>query len=88
MDWFDVTGGSGDLAAALAENQLESACIIGVETDILFPLHQQAELADTLSGMGCIVDFHPLPSCQGHDAFLVDYDRFKPVVAKYFNKLV
>ena len=87
MDWFDVTNGSGDIDASLQDNGLQSACVIGVETDILFPVRQQAEIADSLSRLGCSVDFYSMPSHQGHDAFLVDYDRFLPVVADYFNKL-
>lgn len=88
MDWFDLTAGSGDIEQALQGCGLKTACIIGVETDILFPLRQQAALADALSRLGYTIDFYSLPSHQGHDAFLVDYDRFLPVVAEYFNKLV
>jgi homoserine acetyltransferase len=28
-----------------------------------------------------------LPSVQGHDAFLVDYDRFCPAIGDYFAKI-
>ena len=28
-----------------------------------------------------------LPSIQGHDSFLVDYDRFCPIIRDYFKKL-
>jgi len=87
MDWFDVTYGSRDLDKALKDNGLKSACVIGVETDILFPVRQQAAIADSLSRLGATVDFYAMPSHEGHDAFLVDYERFLPVVADYFNKL-
>jgi homoserine acetyltransferase len=35
------------------------------------------------------VDCDPqtLPSVQGHDSFLVDYDRFCPSVAGYFRRV-
>jgi homoserine O-acetyltransferase len=87
MDWFDLTEGSGDIKQALSASGLETACIIGIETDILFPLRQQAALANALSSLGCTIDFYSLESHEGHDAFLVDYDRFVPIVADYFNKL-
>ena len=87
MDWFDLTDGSGDIDQALRDSGLKSACVVGVETDVLFPIRQQAAIADALSRIGCTVDFYSLASHQGHDAFLVDYDRFLPIVADYFSKL-
>ena len=61
------------------------ALVVGVETDILFPLQQQEELARGLTGDGREVDFRALPSLQGHDSFLVDMDRFRPVLCDFFN---
>ena len=49
MDWFDVADGYPDLPTALADIQLKSACVIGVQTDILFPVHQQKDIADALA---------------------------------------
>ena len=34
------------------------------------------------------VDFHALPSIQGHDAFLVDFRRFGPAVARFMASLL
>jgi homoserine acetyltransferase len=33
------------------------------------------------------VEFARLPSLQGHDSFLVDMDRFRPVVAEFLGTL-
>ena len=33
------------------------------------------------------VQFARLPSIQGHDSFLVDMDRFRPVVAQFLDTL-
>jgi homoserine acetyltransferase len=45
MDLFDLTDhGEGSLAAALQRFKIERALIIGVETDLLFPIEQQQEL--------------------------------------------
>ena len=33
------------------------------------------------------VEFARLPSLQGHDSFLVDMDRFRPVIADFLRKL-
>ena len=43
------------------------------------------EIADGLKRAGKEVFFHALESVQGHDAFLVDKERFAPVVADFFG---
>lgn len=88
MDLFDAAAhGDGDAARAFAKLALESALVIGVETDALFPVHQQLELANALRKTGASVRFERLPSIQGHDAFLVDMDRFVPIVGEYLDAL-
>ncbi len=95
MDWFDLgecaSNACGDRHAdtlrALATLQLERACIIGVETDLLFPLEQQQEIAEGLRHGGTDVTLHAMPSPEGHDAFLVDIDRFGPVIANFLASL-
>lgn len=88
MDWFDVADGHDSLAEALSSLQLHSARIIGVGSDILFPLHQQQEVAEALSANGVDTKLVALPSRQGHDSFLVDYDRFKPAIEEYFGRIL
>lgn len=88
MDWFDAADyGQGDAMRALASIKLEKALSIGVHTDILFPLQQQEQIAEGLRASGCDAEFAPLPSPQGHDAFLVDIERFSPAIAGFLAKL-
>jgi homoserine O-acetyltransferase len=87
MDWFDASDGFPDLTTALAGIELESACVIGVETDILFPVHQQKEIADALAANGIETSFTHLQSLMGHDAFLVDYEHFNPLISGYFDQV-
>ncbi len=87
MDWFNVADGYPDLPTALAGIHLKSACVLGVETDILFPVHQQKATADALSENGVDTCFINLASLMGHDAFLVDYDHFNPHIMAYFNRI-
>jgi len=87
-DWFDVAEyGGGNVATALAKIRVERALVIGVSTDILFPLSQQEEIADGLRAAGAEVDFVPLDSPQGHDAFLVDIPRFGAAISSFLAKL-
>ena len=95
MDWFDLTeycsapcgSRSGDVLSALAKIKVEKALAIGVVTDILFPLQQQEQIADGLRAGGADATFLPLPSPQGHDAFLVDIERFGPAVGDFLASL-
>ena len=98
MDWFDLgeycdaRGAGGgerdatqrtDAQRGLALIKVDKALSIGVQTDILFPLQQQQEIADGLREGGAEARFLPLESPQGHDAFLVDIGRFSPAVAEF-----
>jgi homoserine O-acetyltransferase len=88
MDWFDLAEyGNGDVATALASIKLEKALAIGATTDILFPLQQQEQIALGLRAGGAQSEFVALPSPQGHDAFLVDFERFDPAVRGFLATL-
>ena len=87
MDWFDMAEYGKDVADGLATIHVDKALAIGVETDILFPLQQQQQIADGLRAGGAQAEFLPLPSPQGHDAFLVDIERFGPAVRGFLDTL-
>ncbi|HMM68053.1 MAG TPA: homoserine O-acetyltransferase [Dokdonella sp.] len=87
-DWFDIAEhGGGDAAVALSRLHVERALVIGVSTDILFPLSQQEEIAEGLRKGGAEVEFVALDSPQGHDAFLVDIDGFGGAIAPFLAAL-
>ena len=69
----------------VAKIQAERVLVIGVETDMLFPLHQQRELANQLKMPGRELEFLELPSIQGHDSFLLDVDRFSSPIEDFFK---
>ncbi len=85
MDWFDVAEhGAGDLKAGFEKIKTRRNLIIGVESDFLFPIWQQEEIADILKQGQGETTFVSLPSVQGHDAFLADEARFAAVMAEFF----
>ena len=49
MDYYDISTTYEDMPSAFADIELDSARIIGVPTDILWPVHQQKEIAKMLS---------------------------------------
>lgn len=85
MDLFDAAEHGGSLEAGLARVVAKRTLVIGVETDILFPVEQQRALADGLAKAGREVELVVLPSVQGHDAFLVDMERFGPPISRFLN---
>jgi homoserine O-acetyltransferase/O-succinyltransferase len=88
MDWYDLgESRGGTTAEGLASLRVERALAIGVHTDILFPLQQQRQIAEGLRAGGAETRFLPLESPQGHDAFLVDIERFGPAIGGFLAEL-
>lgn len=84
-DLFDLAEHGGSLASGFSKLALQRAMVIGVRTDLLFPLRQQQELANGLQEVVDEVEFVPLDSIKGHDSFLVDMDAFRPVICRFFE---
>ncbi|KAH8094825.1 homoserine O-acetyltransferase [Cristinia sonorae] len=62
-----------DLAAGLSPLTNTPALILGVQSDILFPVEQQREVADALRMAGNeMVSYYELGGVWGHDTFLLD----------------
>jgi homoserine O-acetyltransferase/O-succinyltransferase len=87
MDLFNAAAHGGSLEAAIDRTTIRRALIVGVELDILFPLYQQQEIADAFRAAGRDVRFARLASINGHDSFLIDRERFAPVVREFFDRL-
>ncbi len=85
MDWFDVADHGGSVNAGLAKIHSRKTLVIGVETDILFPIGQQEEIFNGLHKAGRNVEFVRLPSIKGHDSFLIDEENFAPVLENFFS---
>ena len=84
-DLFDLAEHGGSLKLGFSKLKLRKALVIGVETDILFPLHQQQQLAEGLSQVVGDVSFRPLDCIRGHDSFLVEMDAFRPEICSFFD---
>jgi homoserine O-acetyltransferase len=69
MDSHDLGRDRGDVSAALGELQ-QPALVVGISSDVLYPLHEQEELAAALPAAELFV----LDSPHGHDAFLIDME--------------
>ncbi len=84
-DLFDLAEYGGSLQAGFGRLKLERTLVIGVRTDILFPLVQQRELAAGFAEVCDDSQFVALDCVRGHDSFLVDMDAFRPVISDFFE---
>ena len=84
-DLFDVADHGSSVEEAIKRIKSPRVMVVGGVSDILYPLHQQSELASLLRSGERDVEFVELPSIQGHDSFLADMDNFCPVVAEFLD---
>lgn len=77
MDHHDVGRGRGGIAAALAGVTAE-VTVAGVDSDRLYPLRLQEQLAALLPGQPPV---QVITSAAGHDGFLVEADQIDKIVA-------
>jgi homoserine O-acetyltransferase len=84
-DLFDLAEHGGSLQSGFKRLKLERALVIGVETDILFPIQQQRDLAEGLSAVCDDTTLIELDCIRGHDSFLVDMDAFRPVICDFLE---
>jgi homoserine O-acetyltransferase len=79
MDYFDLTGGHGSLAAAL-ERATARFLVISFSSDWLYPPYQSEEIVRALRSRNRDVAYVELNSDYGHDAFLVTVDEQAEIV--------
>jgi len=84
MDRFDLSV-HGDHETVLRRAQLERALVIGVESDLLFPIAEQRSLARVLEQAGVGTEFAPLQCIEGHDSFLIDIERFGRELRRFLS---
>ncbi len=79
MDAHNVGRGRSGIQNALNKIKARTT-VIGISTDILFPLSEQELLARHIPG----ATFHAIDSENGHDGFLLEYDE----IAKIINNVL
>lgn len=87
LDLFDIGTGYSSYEAALARIDAR-ILVVGVSSDILYPPHQQEELAKALRQAGVCTDFAIIDSPHGHDGFLIDFHLLRPILTNFINKVL
>ncbi|MCF6288039.1 MAG: homoserine O-acetyltransferase [Proteobacteria bacterium] len=88
MDWFDAYDYvQHEVGNPFTQVKLDSALIVGANSDFLFPPSQQQEIAKLLTQTECKTKIIITDSIQGHDSFLVDKNRYAEIVKNYLEHL-
>jgi homoserine O-acetyltransferase len=72
MDLFDLEPRSGGGVGPSVADIRSPALVVGVDSDMLFPVQQQRDLASALRQHDCAVTYRELETQHGHDTFLVE----------------
>ena len=80
MDSHHIGRRYGGAAAALQRISAKTL-VIGLQSDILFPLSEQQYLAQHIPG----ARFASIGSAYGHDGFLLEFDAIEKEIVKFFD---
>jgi homoserine O-acetyltransferase len=80
MDTHDVGRNRGGIVQALSSVKIP-AMVLGIDSDILYPLHEQEELAELFPN-GELGIIH---SDAGHDGFLLEQDQVAAYITKFLG---
>jgi len=81
MDSHDIGRDRGGVTAALSRVTARTV-VAGIDSDRLYPLYQQRELADGIVGCAGVDVVHSL---YGHDGFLVEFDQVGALARKLLD---
>jgi len=84
MDSHDVGRGRGGVSAALKTLKMP-ALVIGIDSDVLYPLHEQVALYEGLGSEE--KEFLTIRSDAGHDGFLLEQEAVGAAVTGFLEKL-
>jgi len=81
MDSHNVGRRRNSIEDALKKIEADTL-VVGIESDILFPLREQQFLADAIP----LAKFEKINSLFGHDGFLVEFDLLKKIVKQFVGQ--
>ncbi|MEI9917206.1 MAG: homoserine O-acetyltransferase [Bacteroidota bacterium] len=80
MDSHHVGRNRGEVSNVLATIKAKTL-VIGVSSDILFPVSEQKLIADSIPG----AQFEIIESLYGHDGFLVEFEQFREKIRTFLK---
>ena len=86
--WFDLAeeAGAKDLHEAFARCRKQDFLVFSMDSDVLFPLHDQSKLVHLLKQAHVPVMWITVHTEKGHDAFLLEPRLFTPHLIQVLNR--
>lgn len=81
MDSHDVSRGRGTFEEVLGRVQIPIK-VVGIDTDHLYPVHEQKELAKLLND----AEYKEIKSSYGHDAFLIEFEQINDIINPFIKE--
>ena len=81
MDSHNVGRGRGGAESVLKQIRSRTL-VIGISTDILFPVVEQKFLAQHIPG----AQYSEMESIYGHDGFLVEFEMLSQILKEFYEK--
>ena len=81
MDSHNVGRGRGRAAQALAAVKAHTL-VVGIQSDVLFPLEEQVQLAALIPEAKLEI----IKSKFGHDGFLIEFDQMQSILSKFMKR--
>jgi len=88
MDYFDLSGPTGSLAAAFADSAHIKYLVLSFTSDWLYPSYHSKEVVSALTAVGADVTYLDVKSTWGHDAFLLEVETMTELLTSFLDRLV
>lgn len=85
MDLHDLGHGFSSYETGIQRIKA-AVCMIGFDSDQLFPVYQQREVIGILSGTNPNAEFHEIKTLYGHDAFLLEIEKLSKIITNFLSK--
>jgi homoserine O-acetyltransferase/O-succinyltransferase len=83
MDTHDIARDRGEYHEVLGRIR-QPVLLVGIDSDLLYPLAEQRELAEHIPGAELAV----LQATHGHDSFLIEVDEINEIVAGWRQRVI
>ena len=81
MDSHDVSRGRGSSIAEVLQRVNIPACVLGIDSDVLYPLSEQEEIVEHMPNS----ELKIIRSDDGHDGFLLEQDQVNRCIVEFLE---
>jgi homoserine O-acetyltransferase len=82
MDSHDISRNRGSSVAEVLERIEIPACVLGIDSDVLYPLSEQEEIAKSMPN----AELKVIHSDDGHDGFLLEQDQVGRHIVDFLDR--